>query len=89
MPGMINGNNVSTQPIFENIINCGIMTAGYGIISAANKSKNKTSLKGIRNFANEKAARLEVNVPMMVTERETITVFLIPENNVSSSDKRL
>ncbi len=46
-------------------------------------------LKGNRSFAKEKAAKLDVIVPITVTDKETIIEFFIPLHNVSNSNKRL
>lgn len=77
-PGTISGSSVSIQPSFENMKNCGIMTAGYGIIRDDSISRNILFLPGNRNLANENAARLEVNVPTIVTVTAIIKLFLIP-----------
>ena len=44
IPGMMSGKRVLTQPIFENMTNCGIIILGYGIINPDNNSRNITFL---------------------------------------------
>ncbi|MNE47613.1 hypothetical protein D3C80_1420250 [compost metagenome] len=77
-PGTISGSRLSTQPSLENMKNCGIITAGYGIISDESISRKILFLAGNLSFAKEKAASDEVNVPITVTETAIMTLFLIP-----------
>ncbi|MNP77441.1 hypothetical protein D3C76_1748700 [compost metagenome] len=60
------------------MINCGIITAGYGIIKAVSNKRKMTFLPGNFSLAKEKAAKLDVRVPTTVTERAMMTLFLIP-----------
>jgi len=80
-PGTINGRSVSTHPISENIINCGIIRTGYGIMTDANKRRKILFFPLKFNLANANAARLEVNVPTIVTDRATIRLFDIPDKS--------
>ena len=53
-------------------------------------SKRKTIfLNGKRNLAKENAAKLEVIVPTIVTEKETMIEFFTPVHNWSSSNNLL
>jgi hypothetical protein len=62
------------------MINCGIIMTGYGIITDANNSKNILFFPRNWSFAKAKAAKLDVNVPITVTEIATIKLLLIPDN---------
>src|SRR3954471_18304469 len=80
-PGIINGNKLSIQPIFENIMNCGIITTGYGIITEAKSAMKILFFPANCNFEKANAAKLEVNVPITVTVIATIKLLPIPDKS--------
>src|SRR5690606_17087029 len=81
MAGTISGFNESIQCSSVNMTNCGIMTTGNGIIIVASSIKNKKFLPGKRIFEKAKAAKEEVNVPMVMTGTATVRLFRIPLRN--------
>src|SRR6478735_4631870 len=77
--GTISGSRVSTQPIFENITNCGIISVGNGIISPVSRPRKIAFLNGSRIFASANAASDEVIDPTIVTVPATMMLFLKPD----------
>jgi hypothetical protein len=67
--------------MLENIMNWGIITTGYGIITEAKSIMKRLFLPGNLSFAKANAAILEVKVPITVTVTATIKLLVIPESN--------
>lgn len=59
---------------------------GYGIMIPIRSIRKIRFLKGNLSFAKEKAAKLEVIVPTIVTENDTMIEFFIPDHSWSSSN---